>query len=201
MNATTKFIETAWEPFVYFCSGEWILKESGSNGGAVILLRSLFVAIVLTCLALALRNGIDPKLTEPASWSAFRIQLVEIAPWFSIATGAVYAALYARFSAQWSYLADVYNQIKQGELELAYTNKDCLLGLKIIAEWKAGYIEDAHTLHLHAKDSVAAVVHHWGKDPIVSEAFIQATSGGKVRWDTIQLGASKAYEKATFKYK
>lgn len=199
MAAIRKFCGRVWEFLVYFGSGEWILTRSGSNGGDVILLRSLIVAIELTGIALALHNVIDPELTEP-SWTAFRTQLIEIAPWFAAATGAVYAALYARFSAQWSYLAGLYNQIKQAELEMAYTDPNHVTGLDRLAEWKAGYIEDAQALHLHAKENVAAVVHHWGKDPKVEHAFIQATPGGQVRWDSLQLDAAAAYVKAGSRY-
>ena len=192
----TKFGGRGWERVVYFGSGEWILKKYGSNGGDVILLRSLVVAVELTGIAISLQNLIDPKLTEPASWINFRTQLVVIAPWFAAATGAVYAALYARFSAQWSYLAGLYNQIKQAELEMAYTSPDNIEGLARLAEWKAGYIEDAHSLHLQAKENVAAVVHHWGKNSMVLQAFIQATPGGQGLWDSIQLSAETAYRKA-----
>lgn len=199
MAAITKYCGLVWEFLVYFGSGEWILTRSGSNGGDVILLRSLIVAIELTGIALVLRNVIDPKLTEPASWTAFRTQLIDIAPWFAAATGAVYAALYARFSAQWSYLAGLYNQIKQAELEMAYTNSNDV-GLDRLAEWKAGYIEDAQALHLHAKENVAAVVHHWGKDSKVAQAFIEASPGGQVRWDSLQRDAAAAYDKANSGY-
>jgi hypothetical protein len=196
MAALGRFCGRVWEFLVYFASAEWILTRSGSNGGDVILLRSLVVATELTGIALALHNAIDPKFTERASWGAFRSQLVEIAPWFAAATGAVYAALYARFSAQWSYLAGLYNQIKQAELEMAYTNPNDITGLERLAEWKAGYIEDAQALHLHAKENVAAVVHHWGKDSKVEQAFIRATPGGQGRWDSLQRDAAVAYRNA-----
>lgn len=200
MAAMCKSVGLVWEFLVYFGSGEWILKKSGSNGGDVILLRSLIVAMELTCIALILANLVDPKLTEPASWTALRTQLVSIAPWFAAATGAVYAALYTRFSAQWSYLAGLYNQIKQAELEMAYTSPSNVAGLESLAQWKAGYIEDAQSLHLHAKENVAAVVYFWGKNPMVVKAFIETTPGGQVRWDSLQRAAEAAYKKAAERY-
>ncbi|MDT7521541.1 hypothetical protein RAE21_03825 [Rhodoferax sp. TBRC 17198] len=200
MSGESSLFKRGWETVVYYGSGEWLLVQNGSNGGALILLRSLVVAIELTCISLLLRNLIDPDLTDQVSWTAFRTQLIEIAPWFAAATGAVYAALYARFSAQWSYLAGLYNQIKQAELEMYNASPASAEGLKRLAEWKAGYIEDAQSLHLHAKENVAAVVHHWGKNPLVAEAFANTTPGGSERWSSLQRSALIAYEKAAKRY-
>lgn len=129
----------------------------------------------------------------------FAKQTLEIAPWFAAAAGAVYAALYARFSAQWSYLAGVYNQIKQCEVELhgaGPVNSDALIKF---AEWKAGYIEDAHNLHLHAKESVSATIHLWGKDELVEAAFIRTVTGGQDRWKHVVREASAAYTRGVWR--
>lgn len=189
----------AWKTFTHYFSGEWLLKLSGANGGGVILSRSLLVALQLTVVTLILRNLIDPDLTQCCSYYVFAKQIMEIAPWFAASVGAVYAALYTRFSAQWSYLAGLYNQIKQSEVELygaGEVNSEVLIKL---AEWKAGYIEDAHNLHLHAKESVAATIHFWGEDKLVEDAFIKTVTGAQGRWSHVMRAASAAYSKGVWR--
>ena len=188
-----------WKTFAHYFSAEWLLRLSGANGGGVILARSLLVALKLTAISLTLRNLIDPDLTECCFYYDFAKQLIEIAPWYAAAVGAVYAALYARFSAQWSYLAGIYNQIKQSEVELygaGSVNSDALLKL---AEWKAGYIEDAHNLHLYAKENVAATIYFWGKDEFIEKAFCTTVTGGKDRWDHVMKAASAAHSKVIWR--
>lgn len=199
MQKTSECILRAWKTFTHYFSGEWLLKLSGANGGGVILSRSLLVACQLTATTLILRNLIDPELTQCCSGSEFAKQIMEIAPWFAAAVGAVYAALYARFSAQWSYLASVYNQIKQSEVELYGAGPVNDEALNKLAEWKAGYIEDAHTLHLHAKESVAATIHFWGMDELVEKAFINTVTGGQARLNHVMTAASAAYSKGKWR--
>jgi len=86
-------------------------------------------------------------------------------PTFGAIFAACYVALYSRFSSQWTYLANVYNQIKAAETS-AETDKKIL-----IAEWKAGFIEDALTLHLAYKPIFSATINVWGRDESVAEAF------------------------------
>jgi len=199
MQAVRNDVWRAWKTFTHYFSGEWLLKISGANGGGVILSRSLLVALQLTVVTLISRNLIDPDLTQCCSYYDFAKQTIEIAPWFAAAVGAVYAALYARFSAQWSYLAGVYNQIKQSEVELYGAGSVKGEALIKLAEWKAGYIEDAHNLHLHAKESVAATIHFWGKDELIEKAFIQTVTGGQTRWKHVVKEASAAYSKGIWR--
>lgn len=199
MQTVSERIWRNWKTFTHYFSGEWLLRLSGANGGAVILSRSLLVAFQLTVVTLILRNLIDPDLTECCSYHEFAHQTIEIAPWFAAAVGAVYAALYARFSAQWSYLAGVYNQIKQSEVALYGATPVNGEALRKLAEWKAGYIEDAHTLHLHAKESVAATIHFWGKDKLIEEAFVKTVTGGKDRWTHLVGAAGAAYSKGIWR--
>jgi len=98
-----------------------------------------------------------------------------------------YTALYARFASQWQYLADLYNQIKAKEIDLA-NNKECEIAkyremainstsddpintccnpAHLLAEWKIGLIEDANTLHLSNKPPFESVVKLWNSDEVV----------------------------------
>jgi hypothetical protein len=185
-----------WEKFVQLASFEWMLTSSSPNGGDVILARSLGVATLLTAFTILLRNLIDPHTGHRFSSDALRSQIIEIAPWFAAAMGAVYAALYARFASQWAYLAALYNQIKQAELEMTYAAQNVQGAKDNLAEWKAGYIEDAQVLHLHAKKNVAAIIFHWSKDPAIQKAFEDASAGGAVRWAHLQADVAAAYRRA-----
>jgi hypothetical protein len=104
------------------------------------------------------------------------------------AFGGAYTALYSRFASQWQYLADLYNQIKSKEIDVA-TGLECerLEGLResitrepvgaphdsgcnaaaLLAEWKIGFLADAVTLHLSHKEPFASVVAGWKDDAVV----------------------------------
>jgi hypothetical protein len=197
-----KFIREAWHAIAHRASFEWLLTPTRPNGGDVVLARSLAVAVLLCGIALILWNAVDPDLTGPMTWKGLGRQLVDAAPWFAAAAGAVYAALYARFSSQWGYLAALYNQIKQAEIELTCVegaNADA--AWKKLAQWKAGYVEDAQDLHLHTKGNIAGVIHFWGKDPEVASAFANWTPGGARRWNQVQAEVAAAYLNTAGKYK
>lgn len=164
--------------------------------------RALCVALELTGGALVLRNLIDPELGWGFSSNALRAQVLELAPWFVAAAGAVYAALYARFSSQWGYLASLYNQIKQVEIELLHAGASDLDKAKEkLAQWKAGYIEDAQDLHLHTKANIAGIIHCWGTDPDIAKAFTSWAPGGPQRWERIRNEVQVAYTAAARKFR
>ena len=102
--------------------------------------------------------------------------------WSSLVDGAIFAAtyagLYAKFASQWTYLASLYNQIKAAE---------CSAGCdaKPLAQWKAGYLEDALELHLALKPNVASIIHMWGRDADVEKAFREYTPGGADRFEPL----------------
>lgn len=186
--------------FFEVTSGEWMLRKLKSNGGEVIAIRSMFVAVQLVACFLFLKNLIDPKLTSTISYYAFREQIIDISPLFGGLYCGIYLALYSRFSSQWTYLANVYNLIKQSEMQAP---SDPILHRRWkrkLACWKAGYIEDADVLHLIGKDNVAVIVHHWGKDLMIKEAFIRNAAGGQVRWEALLRLANCVYSKSNEKY-
>ncbi|VDO51962.1 unnamed protein product [Brugia timori] len=104
--------------------------------------------------------------------------------------GATYAALYARFASQWGYIANLYNQIKQSEVDAAGSAQAAAPATSIsgtavspspsdaalvLAQWKAGFIEDALALHMASKPSIAGVIGAWFKDQYVKDAFMNST--------------------------
>jgi hypothetical protein len=162
-------------------SGEYLLDRSDvSNGGTVVFTRALHVAVVIVCLGLLVRNWLDPNRTPTFSMYELRSQLAAIGPWFGTVFAASYAALYARFASQWTYLAGVYNQIKAAEGRKDATEN-------VIAEWKAGFIEDAAELHLIRKRMFASIVHEWAgaHEGKVRVAFENYAPGGKPRFDEL----------------
>jgi hypothetical protein len=182
---------------VHYASFEWLLGRY-PNGGDMVLARALGVSALLCAIALLARELIDPTLHGPRTFTSFRANVILIAPWFAGAVGAVYAALYARFASQWGYLAGLYNQIKQAELRIAQPPAKQVLDA--LSEWKAGYIEDAHDLHLHTKPNVAAIIHNWGSEPDVKAAFCSYSAGADKRWSKIKSEADAAFDQASSKY-
>lgn len=177
-----------WMSFVDFASFEWLMSPRLPNGGAAVLARTLCISIEFLALTIALWNWIDPERTGCPSWLELRKQLIHLAPVFAAATGAIYVALYARFTSQWNYLASLYNQIKESEILMPRNSAS----RKRMAEWKAGYIEDAKELHLHTKPIIAGIIYFWSQQEGVKEAFIAGVHNGECRWKALQEDVSLA---------
>ena len=71
------------------------------------------------------------------------------------------------------------------------------LSQELIAQWKAGYIADSQDLHLHTKSNVAGVIHFWGKDPLVADAFSRWAPRENLRWKKICAEVDLACLKAS----
>src|SRR5690242_18530191 len=125
---------SAWDHLVSFLSGEWML-ETRPNGGTAVFLRAAWIAGVIYITGLILRNWIDPSRSFRFSFTEFRLQLLGSFRWFGTIFAGAYAALYARFASQWSYLASVYNQIKATECRGDANEPPAL------AQWKAAFID------------------------------------------------------------
>ncbi len=173
-------------------SGEWLLRNHPNSGG-IILLRAIQIAILVFIIVLTFINFIDPTRTWHSDRRELRLQLLEKLPWFGAILAAIYFALYARFASQWTYLANLYNQIKQTEARTAGNDNRALK--IIIAEWKAGFFEDAEVLHLATKPVFASVIKAWAEDEAVQEQFIKNTPGGKGRFDRLKESVTKAWER------
>lgn len=175
-------------------SSEWLLtKLDISNGGVVIIIRAVLSSLILFTLILGLRNLLDPTKSFTFSLSDLRIQIIQLMPWYGVIFGAIYTALYARFASQWSYLANLYNSIKQAEAE----NGNAV----IIAEWKAGFIEDAENLHLAYKSSFVSIVKVWGEDEKVKNSYILHTPGNKKRYDKLMFNVNFYEELVSDRFK
>lgn len=158
--------------FISFMSGEWMLTNGRPNGGDVVIFRTLWVGSILIIFLAALQaseqwTGSLCSLAA-CTWAKTLVSLrSEKGP---LVYGAVYLALYARFTSQWTYMANLYNQIKQAEVgSPANANR------RALAQWKAGYIEDAYTTHMATKPMVAGVIRAWHSDQAVRHQFEKHT--------------------------
>lgn len=167
------WVADRWEKTVTAVSGEWMLTKSSrrSNGGAIVLARALWASGIVYILLLALHELLDPTKSWVPSWGAARTVILRTLPWFGGIFAATYFALYARFSSQWMYLAGVYNQIKAAEIRMKERGPPDSAAQEALTEWKAGFVEDAHNLHLVGKPIFASVILEWTRDSSVREAF------------------------------
>ena len=195
----------------HILSGEFWLTcfANHRNSGGMIFARAVWVsvlctlAIVLGRLLCVANDGwctpgrVSPLPNSSCDWIGFARH--EVGHIFN-AYGSVllaafagsYTALYARFASQWEYLADLYNQIKAKQIDVAVSDvRDELHALRqkvienpnqppddhfcnaayLLAQWKAGFIEDAEKLHLAEKPPFAAVVSNWKSDAVVQIAL------------------------------
>lgn len=161
-------------------SGEFLLTwpHRQPNGGTIIVLRALLVAFLLYGLAISIDQRLEGGNTWAFSASALRVALKDTLPWFGGIFTVVYAALYTRFSSQWTYLAGVYNQIKAAETRLETGDADSNASL---VAWKAAFIEDADELHLALKPMYASLIEAWCENERVQAEFIRTAPGGKRR--------------------
>jgi hypothetical protein len=172
---------SGWKWFVGLASHEWLLTRNKlPNGGDVILLRSLLVATQTYAFLLGLKNALDPEALWAFSWSGLVTDLRSTGYWFGTIFAGVYASLYARYSSQWTYLANVYNRIKETEARGIPVGA----AAQALVEWKAGFIEDADDLHLLAKPMFFSVVRAWATED-VERVFEEHTINGAERWRDI----------------
>ena len=161
----------AWRTLVRYASFEVVLDWTGQgNGGDVILFRSAGI----TLLGWALISPFCDSYDFLRSAALF---------------GATYAALYTRFSSQWTYLAGVYNQIKAAQARMDPTNEEAR---RAIAEWKAAFIQDSDALHLATKRLFAETVRAWGSEREVENLLNQEP--GKEAWQELKGRVEQAIE-------
>lgn len=173
-------------------SCEWLLKNK-DNGGVIIFLRSLIISGIIFTFAIAFLNLIDVSKNLSFSSKIFSEDAVEHFEWYGAIFAVVYLALYSRFSSQWSYLANLYNLIKQ-------TQSSSGVNLQTIAEWKAGFIEDAQYLHLSHKENFAPIIKNWLNDIAVKNEYVKNSPQG-FNVDIFIENINNRVEKINIKYK
>jgi hypothetical protein len=175
-------------------SGEWILTQVRlGNGGDVVFYRALWTSAWMFGLAVGLHNLVDPSKLWSFSIEQLQLDVLERFPWFGAIFAGAYAAYYARFSSQWNYLANLYNQIKAAEV-------GGVANAAALAQWKAGFVEDAEDLHLATKSMFANVVHAWGSQPDVGAEFRGFVVGKEPRLDRLMSRVSEVLAAAERRY-
>jgi hypothetical protein len=190
-----KFIEILFT----WLSGEWFLTKTGwPNGGTVVFLRALQITVLVFLFGLLILNVADPDRAWPPRWAEFGRQVADRVQWLGVIFATAYAALYARFASQWTYLAGVYNALKQAQVAGDYNEEH-------MAEWRAGFVEDCDDLHLLRKPMFASIVHGLisGEGSHVSAvcaAFDQHTPGRQKRRERIAREAKEVVERLSRLY-
>ena len=72
------------------------------NGGVVIFIRAVWIALFIYLMAISLNQLINPDRLAEFSFYEFRKLAAEKLPWFGAVFAAAYAAIYARFASQWT---------------------------------------------------------------------------------------------------
>ncbi|WP_232022006.1 hypothetical protein [Mycobacterium basiliense] len=169
---------------VHIASGEWMLKGR-VNGGTVIFFRSVQVALTAWLVAVWFRSFCYAAWPLRFDGVQFLRDMGNHLPWLGATFGAIYVALYTRFSAQWNYLAATYNQLMstQAQIEgLAPTLDQSQPDRnKKIVVWKAGFIEDAQDLHLATKPTFAMAILYMLKNQDIADVFDAGAKGGEQR--------------------
>lgn len=179
-----------------FLSAEWILKW-WPNSGNIILFRAAWISVLVYGIAIVLRQYLAPGGSFAHEWPGPAI--AHTMPWFGAIYAGIYAALYARFASQWTYLAELHNQIMAAAKQSNSTRRS----RRVLTTWQAGFIEDAETLHLATKPMFAAVIRSLLSKPEVRRHYVRWTAGGEARLNSLEWRVERAFrhEEARFSKK
>lgn len=181
---------------LYLLSGEWLFTLTRRpNGGDMVLVRSLWITLIVYVAALIARRSIHPELSVEADFDQLRMEIVSTIPWLGAIFAGVYASLYTRFASQWMYLANLYNKIKETSVRNRGAEK-----YSAMAEWKAGFLEDAQLMHLATHRVFVAVVQQWGGEREVERKFLQHCPRGERRFDGLMRDVDAALQRQESKY-
>lgn len=175
-----------WSVFLEYSTSEFLLtKWKLPNGSGVIVLRALLTSTLIYAFLLVARNLIEPGRTWQMSWPELRRQLIETGSMYGVIFAGLYAGLYARFSSQFTYLANVYNQIKA-----AQCREKC--EKLALADWKAAFIEDAEDMHVATKPMFASIIRAWGSEVEVEQQFLKNAPRGSKRFGPLMRRVRRA---------
>lgn len=163
-------------------TGEFILSFM-PNGGKAVLLRSGVVTILIYAFAIFLKLYIAPSL-DPVSINQVRHEISETIPWLGAIFGGSYAALYARFSSQWSYLADLYNQQMATSFSFDETNE---IASETYYRWQAAFIEDAIHMHLAKKPGFSNAIYEMLKDKEIRKILEEDSHFGAKKIQSLRV--------------
>jgi hypothetical protein len=159
--------------FLEFITLEFLLTRWGwPNGAEVIVVRSAWLSISAYGFVQLAFLAVDPARSE-IGVGEMALRVVSDIEKLGVLFGAFYAVFYTRFSSQWTYLANLYNQIKRTQSALPENLPASSKAAMV--EWKAGFLEDAFALHLANKPTLSETVRLWLEDAEVRDAFCRFT--------------------------
>lgn len=176
-------------------SGEILLRWF-PNGGGVVLCRALIVSCLAYLLAIGVKEYADPKSVLTFDLHSFRRVVADTIPWFGAVFAGTYAAFYARFASQYAYLSELYNQMMATQVSIGTESANN----QKLADWKAGFVEDAENLHLARKPVFAVVISHLLKDKLVIKSYDDSVAGGRSRRKALQAVVKKVCAEVAAKY-
>ncbi|WP_286068371.1 hypothetical protein [Stenotrophomonas sp. 57] len=162
---------------IRFISFEFVLKWM-PNGGTAVLIRSWLITLWLYVLAISLKSRVEPGATWQFDLNTLRALVSDTIPWIGAIFAGVYVALYSRFASQWSYLANLYNQILQAAVQ---SPPQGISSEQVYRLWQAGFIEDAEELHLARKPMFASVIASMLVKHETRKKFVEHAPGGEAR--------------------
>jgi hypothetical protein len=179
-------VTRALRGLIDFLAGEKLLDWLKlPNGGTMVFIRSLVVTGEVYFIALWLRSLFHAESPLKFEFGQLFHDLPETLPWIGAIFAFSYAAFYARFSSQWTYLAGFYNQLMATQAQIAGTaptleQRDPDANPKIQL-WKAAFVEDAQDLHLATKKMFSLTVWFILEQPAIFDTFVTYTPGGANR--------------------
>jgi hypothetical protein len=149
----------------YFFTAEWLLLTR-PNGGGVVVARAAWTSAWMYVVAAVLWSATHPDTIDQVAWRGVAFAIHGTLPWFGAIFAATYAAYYTRYAGQWTYLSNLYNQMKQVEIQRV----DGAFDEEVWLRWCVGFVADAVTLHLDRKKLFQSVVAKYLSDPRVYAA-------------------------------
>jgi hypothetical protein len=176
-----------------FFSGEWMLDfpPYTANGGGIVFSRTLWIAFWIYLPAFLVMTSLSPGRVFVFDLRQGLADIADTIPWLGAIIGSTYAALYTRYSSQWTYLAGLYNQITQTK---ASVQNPCEAQKEVLTSWIAGFIEDAEDLHLATKPMFAPAIRNWLLDEYVCAWYEKHTAGGKDRLEALRQALAGKYK-------
>lgn len=174
-------------------SGEFLLDHR-ANGGTVVALRSLWVTLLGFSAVVLLKEILNPQSTFVFSAASLHETVYTSLPIAAAILAGAYTALYARFASQWTYLANVYNQLMAAKVRGVGQGDETQ---RALIAWQAGFIEDAEELHLARKPMFAGVIDSLLADQAVRSWYVSTTVGGLDRLTELEAKVRKALASAS----
>ena len=130
------------------------LLEKHPNGGGLILIRTVWIALLIYTLALSIKHFLSSETIVCIDWDGAKKIISETLGWYGAIFAGVYATLISRFASQWHYLANLYNQMMATAVQTSKGEEK----ERSMNYWRAAFIEDAVELHLARKRIFASVI-------------------------------------------